>query len=247
MRVAVLSDVHGFDLALQVVLADIDEQGPFDAVVVAGDLCELGPAPKESLDLLRSRGYPMVQGNTDLAIVEGAASDTSDPELCYAIDRLTSADIDFLANLPFSHRITPPDGVSPDEDLLVVHATPQSLTDQFNPLSSDDTLLAQIGGARAAVIAFGHLHVCYVREVGETLLVDVSAVGNSKDGDLRCKYGILTWHPMQRRWSPEMRKLPYPIEATAEQITACGVPDAKKVIRKLQRATFGGGLNATIT
>ncbi|MEA2594744.1 MAG: hypothetical protein QOF01_1213, partial [Thermomicrobiales bacterium] len=47
MRVAVMSDIHGFSLALETVLADIDLQGPFDEVVVAGDLCEVGPAPAE--------------------------------------------------------------------------------------------------------------------------------------------------------------------------------------------------------
>ncbi len=45
MRVAVMSDIHGFNLALETVLADLDAQGPFDEVIVAGDLCEVGPGP----------------------------------------------------------------------------------------------------------------------------------------------------------------------------------------------------------
>ena len=38
MRVALLSDIHGNLTALEAVLADMRSQGPFDQVVVAGDL-----------------------------------------------------------------------------------------------------------------------------------------------------------------------------------------------------------------
>lgn len=238
MRVAVFSDVHGFNLALEVVLADIDAQGPFDAVVAAGDLCELGPAPKEALDLLRSREIELIHGNTDLAIVEGAANQTGDPELRYAIERLDPSDIAFLAKLPFSLRFTPPDGAAPDDDLLVVHANPHNVDDPLDPSLSDAELLEIIGDTKAAAIAFGHIHICYVRRVDDYLLVDVSAVGNPKDGDLRCTYGVLTWDGVQRRWDAELRKLPYPLAETEAQIRANGVPDAEKVIKRLKRATY---------
>jgi hypothetical protein len=72
MRVAVLSDVHGFSLALETVVADIEATGPYDAVVVAGDHCEVGPAPREALDRLRATGWTLLKGNTDDDIVEAA-------------------------------------------------------------------------------------------------------------------------------------------------------------------------------
>ena len=68
MRVAVLSDIHGFDLAFETVLADLDATGPYDAVVIAGDLCEIGPRPDRVIELIRERGYAAVQGNTDADI-----------------------------------------------------------------------------------------------------------------------------------------------------------------------------------
>jgi predicted phosphodiesterase len=238
MRVAVFSDVHGFNLALEVVLADIAEHGPFDAVIAAGDHCELGPAPELALDLLREREIVLLKGNTDVAIVEGAAEKSADPELQYAINRLGSERINDLAGLPFSHRITPPGGRAPQDDLLVVHANPHDLYEPLDPSLSDDELLGIIGETEAAAIAFGHIHICYIRSVAEYLLVDVSAVGNPKDGDLRCKYGILAWNEGARSWSAELRKLPYPLEATERQIKERGVPEAEKVIKKLRRATY---------
>jgi hypothetical protein len=70
------------------------------------------------------------------------------------------------------------------------------------------------------------------------LLAGVSAVGNPKDGDLRCKYGILTWDDGTRSWSAELQRLDYPLEATAEQILASDLDDPEKVLRKLTKASY---------
>ena len=65
MRIAVLSDIHGNALALDAVLADVTAQGPFDRVVVAGDLVWSGPRPREVVDRLLAFGAAMIRGNTD--------------------------------------------------------------------------------------------------------------------------------------------------------------------------------------
>ncbi len=69
MRLAIMSDVHGNLTALEAVLADIAGQGPFDALGVAGDLCEWGPRPREALARVRELGCPVVQGNTDRNVI----------------------------------------------------------------------------------------------------------------------------------------------------------------------------------
>jgi predicted phosphodiesterase len=238
MRVAVMSDVHGFNLALETVLADLEEQGPFDQVVVAGDLCEVGPAPAKVLELLGARDFVVVQGNTDLDIVVAARNGGGTEEEEYAIKQIGPGGVEYLAGLPFSHRVTPPGGKSPEDDLLVVHANPHNLTDKLDPALSDERLREIIGETRAAAIAFGHIHICYVREVEGMVLVDVSAVGNPKDGDLRCKYGIFMWDEESQSWQAELRKIAYPLEATAEQILGSGLPEPEKVLRKLMRASY---------
>ena len=65
MRLALLSDIHGNLPALDAVLADMDAQGPFDAIGIAGDLCEWGPQPRAVLERVRTLECPVVQGNTD--------------------------------------------------------------------------------------------------------------------------------------------------------------------------------------
>ncbi len=95
-----------------------------------------------------------------------------------------------------------------------------------------------IGPTRARAIAFGHYHVCFVRQLDDVLLVDVAAVGNSKDGDLSSKYCILTWDAESRRWNAEIRKVPYPLEETEAQIRVLGMPKAEKVLKQLRRASY---------
>ena len=238
MRVAVMSDIHGFSLALDVVRRDLREQEPVDAVVVAGDLCVVGPDPQGVIDTIREEGWIAIQGNTDFDLVEAAEWTTGLEELGYWVDHLSDDAMDFVATLPFSHRIMPPDGTSPAHELLVVHANPHNLLDVLDPALPDRELREIIGEEQAGTIAFGHIHIAYVRHVGATTLVDVSAVGNSKDGDLRVKYGILTWDEVGMRWSAEIRRLDYPLEETEAQIRASEMADPESVIRKLNKARY---------
>lgn len=238
MRVAVMSDIHGFDLALSAVLADLEEAGPFDAVVAAGDLCEVGPGPREALEILQDHEIVVLQGNTDRDIVEHARLGWGRGSAGWVARQIGTDGVEYLAGLPFDHRITPPGGASPADDLLVCHANPHNLDDRLAPEMSDREVREVLGGTQAAVVAFGHYHVCFTRTVDQTLLVDVSAVGNPKDGDLRCKYGVLTWDEGTRRWSAEIRKIPYPLEETAAQIRASSLPDPEKTLRKLLKASY---------
>ena len=238
MRIAIISDIHGFDLALRAVLADIDANGPFDAIVAAGGLCEIGPRPDEVVRILQEREIPAVRGNTDVALVAAAGDSAASAELRYGIERLGEHGLAWLAALPFEIRFTPPGSTGHGDDLLIVHANPHNLEDALAPDGSDEQLLGLIEPVDAAMIAFGHVHICYIRQVGRHLLMDVSAVGNSKNGDLSSKWGIATWDDTTRSWSGELRCVPYPLEATKTEIRECGVPNAKKVIRKLEAASY---------
>lgn len=238
MRIAVMSDIHGFDLALEVVLADLAERGPFDAVIVAGDLCAVGPAPAEVLQLLSATAIEMLKGNTDFGLVEAARTGTADSESRYALEQIGDAGVNYLAHLPFQRRISPPGSTDPGEDLLVVHANPHDLETKITPEMSDEQIRQVVGDTKAAAIAFGHHHVAFIRRVDNLLLCDVSAVGNPKDGDLRCKYGVLRWNEDDRTWQADIVRLDYPLEATVEEIRQSSLPDREGAIRKLLRASY---------
>lgn len=238
MRIAVMSDIHGFNLALDAVLADIAADGPFDEVVVAGDLVEGGPGPAEVIESLQASDMTVLRGNTDRDVILAVEERWDDRAFEYVYDQIGDEGLVYLASLPFSRRITPPSGISPDDDLLVVHANPFDLERPLSPAMSDRELREVLGETRAAVIAFGHVHIAYTRQLEDRLLVDVSAVGNPKDQDLRCKYGVLTWDEATRTWSAEIRRIAYPVDETIAQIEESSIPKPNKTRKKLLKASY---------
>jgi predicted phosphodiesterase len=66
MRIAILDDIHGNELALNAVLRDIEARGGVNAYWILGDLVALGPQPVRVLEILS--GLPntrFIRGNTD--------------------------------------------------------------------------------------------------------------------------------------------------------------------------------------
>jgi len=238
MRIAVLSDIHGFSLAFDSVLADLAHRGPVDQVVVAGDLCLVGPAPDEVIARLEGHDFVVLQGNTDRDLVEAANEAAPNQEFSYPLERIGTAGVEYLAGLSFSQRVTPPGGTSPQHDLLIVHANPFDLDAKLHPDMTDQALREVLGATRAAVVAFGHVHIPYQRQLDNTLLVDISAVGNPKDRDLRCAYGMFAWDEARQTWTPEIVRLPYPLAETQVQMRRSGMPHAERAIKSLIRASY---------
>lgn len=235
MRVVVMSDIHGFSLALDTVIADMEAIADIDVVVIAGDLCEVGPDPLGVLDRLRSHpDWIVLKGNTDDDIVASELGGN----VAYAVSEIGREGVEWLASLPFSHRIHPPGHPDDARSLLVFHANPHDLRGRLDPTANDDQLRDVIGDAVFQTLAFGHVHISYQRQLDGRQLVDVSAVGNPKDGDLRCAYGIITWDEATNGWLAEIRRLEYPLEDTLEQIQASGLQNPDKVARVLQRASY---------
>lgn len=235
MKVAVISDIHGYSLALESVLADIGREPGIDMIVAAGDLCEGGPDPRGVLRILEEHSIHRIRGNTDRDLVEGMRSSKG---ATWVTEELGREGLEHLASLPFDLRVPPPGGRERDDDLLVVHANPFDEDQQLPPSASDSELREILGDTRAAVIAFGHIHIAYQRVIDSIQLIDVSAVGNPKDEDFRSRWGLCTWDEETTTWTTELRYVPYPLAATLVQMEASGMPNWSKAATKLQRATY---------
>src|SRR5215217_1952108 len=177
MRLAILSDIHGNVLALEAVLADLGARGGADVVAIAGDLCLGGPRPREVLERVRALGSPVVQGNTDysLALPPEELEDRETADLhAWTRERIGDAGIEYLRNLPFAHRIREPEG---EGVVLIVHANPQNRDQHLRPLAPESQVAPLLEGVAPEIttIAFGHLHIPYVRQVGRLRLVNISS------------------------------------------------------------------------
>ena len=236
MRIAIISDIHGNLTALQAVLQDLGQQPPVDQLIVAGDLCLNGPSPREALERVRALDCPVIQGNTDLEIVTQAPQkgEKKRTTVGWTREQIGEDGIAYLESLPFSHRISNPQG----SDILIVHANPLNLEDAIFPNSSDAALHLLLGEVDTGVgaLAFGHLHIAYTRSWRHLLLVDVGSCGLPRDEDHRAAYAILDWQ--DNGWQAEIRRVPYDVQEVVKQLKTCGIPNAEKRIKVLLEARY---------
>jgi len=236
MRVAVISDIHGNQIALEAVLEDLSHQSGMDHLVIAGDLCLNGPCPRQVLTMVQELSCPVIQGNVDAEVVNEAPEKgvKKRTTVGWTREQIGQAGIDYLASLPFSHCIFNPGG----SDLLIVHANPLNLEDAIFPNALDSTLEHLLGSLGPAVgaLAFGHLHIAYTRRWRHLLLADVGSCGLPRDEDLRAAYGILTWQ--DNTWEAEIRRVVYDVKAVVKQIKTSGIPNVEKRIKILTEAKY---------
>lgn len=226
-----MSDIHGNRVALEAVAAHLPD---CDRVIVAGDLCLEGPRPAEVLDLLLERGWDLVMGNTDRDVVSPASDEKESKRQVveWTREQLGQERLQLLAALPFSRTVTA-DG---RERALVVHANPLTMDRHLYPTMSEEELKPYLEGVQAELIAFGHLHIPYVRPVLGRMLVDVSSVGHPKDRDLRAAYTVIEWNGDVR--SITQVRVPYDVERAVEQLRQSGMPTAEHEIASLLRAAY---------
>jgi predicted phosphodiesterase len=234
VRIALLSDLHGNAVALDACLDDLAAIGGADRIVAAGDLCMDGPRPRKVLERLRDAGAKAVRGNTDRMI---ALDDPDDygPEESAAIrwqrEALGPQWVAWLGTLPATLTF----GDGPD-GLLVCHATPQRDDEHVWPDAEPEQLERIIWGVVQRTIAFGHLHVPYVRTWRDRTFVNVASAGLPKDGDPRAHYVLLTQQP--GGWSVRSRRVEFDVERVARQLRKSGIPDADERISVLRRHRY---------
>jgi len=232
LRIAFISDPHGDFVALKKVIADLDETGGADEVLIGGDLAQGGSQPAEVVDEIRSRGWPSVRGNSDDLLVrvadKGPANEwvseahggSLPPEVveraAWSVSRLGSERVAYLRSLPTSIARGPfPFGM-----LALVHATPWSTEDVVLPDADLDVAERMIAEARAGLLAYGHIHTPYQRRVGNAVLMSVGAVSGSNDADPRPAYTIVEVGAMV---SAEVRRVDWPLAERLEDYSQDGV------------------------
>ncbi len=212
MKVAVLSDIHGNLPALEAVVGDIDAWAP-DSVIVDGDIINRGPMSGACPDLVTERhernGWHILRGNHEEFVL-----DCSDPEqptrgpvfemkrfAHFALEQVGDK-VAFLHTLPDVYEHPGPAG----QLLRVVHASMRSNRDGIYPMTPDSELRKQIAPA-PAVFVTAHTHRPLMRQVDDTLVVNIGSVGSSFDLDRRAGYGRFTW--ADDGWAAEIVRIEY--------------------------------------
>ena len=91
-----------------------------------------------------------------------------------------------------------------------------------------------IGGARANLILYGHIHYASSGTVRGQRLASIGATGFPFDRDQRAAYAFVTWDG--QAWHVTHRRVPYDVEAVIADVRASGAPFANLAAGRLQYA-----------
>jgi len=175
VRLGVIADIHGNELALRAVLEDAASRG-VDRWWVLGDLVLFGPRPAEVLELLAGLpGVAMLRGNTDRYVLTGeqpaphaTAADAAGRTDLVERYGLVAAGIGWtrgvldqtgmleqLTALPAQLRLELPGGTR----VLGVHASPAADDGPgIDPFIPGEQLGRLLAGCGADVVLGGHTH-----------------------------------------------------------------------------------------
>ena len=233
-RTAILSDVHGNAVALRAVLAELDADG-IERGVCLGDVCQGGPEPGECVGLLAERGWPVVLGNADAFVLdsthgEGPAEELSDRLLAvrkWSLERLGDTGRRVVA----SYQSTVEVDLGSGKTFLGCHATPASYGPVVFPTAPEDEFRVAFGGTGADIVGCGHIHLPYVRRIGETLVLNPGSVGLGYDHEQNedsmrfdpwASWAVVSTD--RDRLSIELRRTPFDIAAVVATYRAGGIP-----------------------
>ncbi|HEU0192659.1 MAG TPA: metallophosphoesterase family protein [Gaiellales bacterium] len=222
---AVIYDVHGNLPALDAVLAEVRAEG-IDRVVFGGDLALFGAHPAECAERLRDLGDRLVavRGNCDRYLLE--ESDAPEDEvdvLRWTQDALGRELTEWLGELPATAEL-------PDENALVVHASPRSDEDVILPDTDEQEVAEMLAGTKAATILCGHVHIQYRRRLGPRELVNPGSVGLPSDGDPRSAWAVLEDGRIG------FRRTAYDVQSVIGELERISHPTAEQTVSRLRRA-----------
>lgn len=178
MRVALLSDIHGNDVALRAVLGEIARRG-VDQIVCLGDVATLGPNPQSAIDLLVELNCPCIMGNHDAFLLDPKLVEayTKAPPVIEAIDwcrdQLSRDSLDFFATFKSTLEIP----LGSNASLLLYHGSPRSNVEEILATTPPEQLDVLLDGRHATVMAGGHTHLQMLRQHRGSLVVNVGSVG----------------------------------------------------------------------
>lgn len=235
MLIALLSDIHANDLALEACLAEAEALGA-GQLVFLGDLVGYGPEPEgvvQRIADLTAAGAITIMGNHDAAVAEDdpLMNSAAAEAIHWTRGRLSDRSKEFLASLPMTAKL---------EDLLFVHAEAAAPA-EWDYVTGIRSAWRSLKATRARVTFCGHVHVPQVYclgarsnmtnlstmvESGVTLiaerrwLVVVGSVGQPRDGKTAAAFA--TYHTETRVMKG--RRVAYDVGAVAERIRGAGLP-----------------------
>jgi predicted phosphodiesterase len=237
MRYLVLTDIHANLEALETCLADANERG-YDQSLVLGDLIGYGADPNAVVDRVQElQPLAMVRGNHDkialgLEEAEGFNAVAKDAAR-WTFEALTPDHRAWLAALPQGPTIV-------DDLVEICHGSPY---DEDAYIFDDLDAIHALKSSRRPLCLFGHTHYPVTFEISGGVfhftgpqsapdsvlalredvkyMVNPGSVGQPRDGDPRAAYAIVDTAARH----VELLRLEYPVKVAQAKIVEAGLPE----------------------
>jgi putative phosphoesterase len=178
MRIALIADIHGNEIAFDKVLSDIKRRG-VDEICCLGDVATLGADPAAVIGVLRDLRCRCVLGNHDEFLFDddSIARHVKTPIIAEAVawcrQQLSDEDIRFLRSFQPMQTVE----AGPSKELCLFHGSPRSPMDNLLADTPPQDLDRMLDGREAALLAGGHTHIQMLRQHRGALLINPGSVG----------------------------------------------------------------------
>ena len=238
MRLAFVADIHGNLLALEAVLADLQQQRP-DAVYLVGDQVNRCPWNSEVMALVTDLGWPAIAGNHDLIVgmintPQNRPPFTNQvrfPTLWWTQAQLTETHLAVLRQWPEELTITL-DGLPA---IRVVHGIPGNAFVGILPEDREQKVRQLLTGMTEPILVCGHVHRPLARTVDRWQVFNGGSVGIPYNSDPRAQYLLLD--SVDHQWVPTFRRIEYDHSPIAQAFITSGMQAAIGAIAELHLRT----------
>lgn len=220
-KIAIISDIHGNQFALDAVIADITTR-KVDEVLVGGDMVGRGPQGTAVVDAIQRCGWRSVRGNHEEYLIAFREKKV-DPEWlkvkAWAASRWMAAELSegayqFIKTLPFSLRS------EKEKEVILFHGTPRSNCEGLGVWSEDALLRETLFSEDCEVMLVAHTHRAYSWRLEERLLVNVGSVGLPFNGNQNAQYTII--EKTQVGWKVKFIEVVYDMDAFLKYYESSG-------------------------
>ena len=240
MRIALISDIHGNEVALEAVLNDIKQAGA-DQIVCLGDIVALGPLPVSVLQMIQDLACPCVLGNHDAFMIDPPLIHTytdvpvivDSVEWCRA--QLSTKDLEFIRTFPTCMEIN----YSNENKLVCFHGSPRDHMENILSTTPGDEVEQMLAGHTSMVMAGGHTHVQMLRQHKGNLIVNPGSVGfpfkefvydRPPEIMAHAEYAIVTME--QKQVDVSLRRVPFCQKALKKSIERDKSPVQELLLRQ---------------
>ena len=217
MKIAILSDIHGNSYALDAVLTAVRQQGIVNLFIL-GDIVGYYYYPDKVLRMLEDFNTKIIQGNHE-EMLKSLINETLDAEdvrkkygsgASFALQKLTTNQINFLINLPTSLRFT-----FENIRFTLCHGSPWDPNYYIYPNSSLEILDKCTLELSSDFLLLGHTHHPFITLNNGVLILNPGSVGQPRDQNYGASWAILNTDNK----AVIFKQTPYDYSALVEDIT----------------------------